>query len=96
MVETHVETQDLASLQTPTPSKNQFGPQSKNLASIIRGFKIGVTKYAKKRNIPFQWQPRYYDKTIRDEKALNNVRQYIVQNPLNWHKDSVNPDLKQK
>ena len=24
--------------------KNKFGPQSKNLASIIRGYKIGVTK----------------------------------------------------
>ncbi len=39
-----VETQDFASLpnlkQTP---QNEFGPQSKNLASIIRGFKIGVT-----------------------------------------------------
>jgi len=27
--------------------KNKFGPQSKNLASIICGFKIGVTKNAR-------------------------------------------------
>lgn len=26
--------------------KNKFGPQSRNLASIIRGYKIGVTKFA--------------------------------------------------
>ena len=25
---------------------NRFAPKSKNLASVIRGFKIGVTKYA--------------------------------------------------
>ena len=38
-----VETQNLASLQIPP--QNKFGPQSKNLASIIRGYKIGVKKY---------------------------------------------------
>jgi hypothetical protein len=26
------------------PEKNKFGPQSKNLASIVRGLKIAVTK----------------------------------------------------
>ena len=99
-----VETQDLASLQRlppfppfpslsqlPSSSDNRFGPQSKNLASIIRGYKIGVTKYARKNNIPFQWQSRYYDHIIGDEKSLNHIRQYIIQNPLNWQTDAENP-----
>ncbi|MEZ4848169.1 MAG: transposase [Bacteroidia bacterium] len=45
-----VGTQNFASLQPSVePSidsspKNKFGPQSQNLGSIIRGFKVGVTK----------------------------------------------------
>ncbi len=49
-----VETQNFASLQQSMDStikqpktQNKFGPQSQNLASIIRGFKIGVTKFAR-------------------------------------------------
>src|SRR5215212_2241619 len=38
----NVETHNHASLP-----KNKFGPQSQNLASIIRGYKIGVTKFAR-------------------------------------------------
>lgn len=50
-----VETQDLASLlRIPSP-KNTFGPQSKNLPSIIRGYKIGVTKNAKRIRNDFSW-----------------------------------------
>jgi len=53
-----VETQDIASLPSE-PTKNKFGPQSKNLASIIRGYKIGVTKNARMINADFAWQERY-------------------------------------
>ncbi|HSO88281.1 MAG TPA: hypothetical protein VLQ91_17135, partial [Draconibacterium sp.] len=66
-----VETQNFASLppipppnHIPPPNQPQkrgniFGPQSQNLASIIRGYKIGVTKFARNNNIPFAWQPRF-------------------------------------
>ena len=43
-----VETHCNASLQLQPPPKNKFGPQSKNLASIIRGFKSAVTIHARK------------------------------------------------
>jgi len=69
------------------PKANEFGPQSQNLASVIRGFKIGVTKYARKMNLEFNWHPRYHDRVIRDEKELQNVRHYIKQNPKNWSED---------
>jgi putative transposase len=52
--------------QTPTQSRNKFGPQSQNLASIIRGYKIGVTKFARQNEISFGWQTRYHDHVIRD------------------------------
>jgi putative transposase len=67
------------------PKGNIFGPQSQNLASIIRGFKIGVTKYARLySNIYDVWQPRYYDHIIRNEDEFNRITKYIINNPQNW------------
>lgn len=85
-----VETQYFASLQHGNP--NKFGLQSQNLASVIRGFKIGVKKWATIRGINFVWQSRFYDRIIRDEKVLFNVRNYIINNPLLWETDEENPD----
>ncbi len=79
------ETQNIASLRNEP--KNKFGPQSQNLASIVRGFKIGVTKFARTENIPFAWQPRFYDHIVRDEKDLNRIRPYILNNPAKWQDD---------
>lgn len=61
--------------------KNDFGIQSKNLSSIIRGIKSAVTIYAKKNNIDFEWQPRFYDHIIRTQTELMRIRKYIVMNP---------------
>ncbi len=60
---------------------NKFGPQSKNLASVIRGFKSAVKIFAIKNNIDFSWQPRYHDRIIRNKKELENTRRYIRGNP---------------
>ncbi|MFV0522682.1 MAG: transposase [Mangrovibacterium sp.] len=77
-----VQTQCIASLQ-----QNQFAPQSKNLASIVRGFKIGVTKNTRKINPGFAWQARYHDHIIRDDKSYQRISEYIVNNPLKWTED---------
>jgi putative transposase len=100
-----VETQNLASLpmdniaQTKTQNlaslpeyKNKFGPQSKNLASIIRGFKVGVTKYANINKIDFAWQARFYDRIIRNDDELNKARQYITDNYFKWETDKNNSE----
>ena len=34
------------------------------------------------------WQPRFHDHIIRDENELNKIRQYIMDNPVNWKKES--------
>jgi putative transposase len=63
--------------------KNQFGPQSNNLSSIIRGFKSAVTTRARiSGNKEFQWQSRYHDKIIRDEREFFQKRLYILNNPI--------------
>ncbi|MFA7402698.1 MAG: transposase [Pelobacteraceae bacterium] len=92
VINSSVETQNFASLQCDKPG-NKFGPQSKNLASIVRGFKIGVTKFARENDIDFMWQPRYYDRIIRDEQELFAVRNYIRNNPLEWESDEYGIDL---
>ena len=80
-----VERQNLASLQPETQKPlNEFGPQSRNLASIVRGFKIGVTKTARKIQPDFKWQPRYYDHIVRNRKSFNRISEYIRNNPAKW------------
>ncbi len=83
----HVKTQDFAS---PDNTDTKFTPQSKTLGSIIRGYKIGVTKYATQHNIQFRWQPRFHDHIIRDMQSFNQIRHYIMSNPQNWKDDRYN------
>jgi putative transposase len=37
------------------------------------------------------WQRNYYEHIIRNERALNAIRRYILENPLRWHLDRENP-----
>ncbi|HTE00411.1 MAG TPA: hypothetical protein VK668_14055 [Mucilaginibacter sp.] len=67
--------------------KNEFGPQSKNLASIVRGFKSAVTTFARKNNIPFDWQTRFHDHIIRDHEEYLRIADYIMNNPDKWQED---------
>jgi REP element-mobilizing transposase RayT len=79
----------------PTQPINKFGPQTKNLASVVRGFKSSVTTQVKKMlpdampnaNIHFAWQPRYHDHIIRDAESCIRIREYIANNPLHWKED---------
>ena len=68
-------------------SLQRFGPQSKNLGSIIRGIKSSVTKFARQNGIPFAWQSRYHDHIIRNQDEKNKIGIYIEQNPLRWEYD---------
>lgn len=75
---------------------NKFGVQSKNLASIIRGFKSSVTTKFKTNFInKFEliqsstiWQPRFHDHIIRDANSFERIQNYISNNPLNWKDDN--------
>lgn len=79
----NIETQNLASLH----KGNRFGPQSRNLGSVVRGFKIGVKKWKMKNNMSFEWQPRFHDRIIHDEKESLDARNHILNNPFNWEED---------
>ncbi len=70
-------------------STNKFGPQSKNLGSIIRGFKSAVTTASKKLNMEFDWQERFHDHIVRDHDELIRISNYIETNPQNWKDDKL-------
>ena len=75
------------SMALPTPSKNKFGPQSRNLASIIRGFKTGVSKHARSIHPDFAWQSRFHDHIIKEEASYHRIAAYIISNPQKWQED---------
>ncbi|BAW80787.1 hypothetical protein TAO_1417 [Candidatus Nitrosoglobus terrae] len=37
------------------------------------------------------WQRNYYEHIIRNDGALNQIRKYIINNPLQWALDRENP-----
>lgn len=65
--------------------------KSKNLSIIIGSFKSAATKQINRLNqIAFKWQRSFYDYHIRTEESLKNIRQYVMNNPVNWDTDENN------
>jgi len=67
---------------------------SRSLGSLIAGFKSAATKRVNKlRNLPGHplWQRNYYDRIIRNEDELEQIRRYIEANPILWDEDQENP-----
>lgn len=54
-----------------------------SLSQVINSFKVLTSKGCK---CPI-WQRNYYEHIIRTEQELEEIREYIQNNPLNWNKD---------
>lgn len=76
---------------TASPT-NQFGPQRKNLAAIIRGYKAAVTKHARRIDPHFAWQPRYYEHIIRNPNAYQVIEAYVQSNAKHWQEHPTHPE----
>ena len=76
-------------VQDIEPLRNEYQHIiSGSIGAIIRGFKIGVTRWFRENtNIQIVWQRNYHDHIIREEKDLNRIREYIMNNPLKWQDD---------
>jgi len=61
----------------------------KDLGRVIRWFK-GRVSFECRSYIDFAWQERFYDRIIRDNNGLVEVRKYIFNNPQNWIDDELN------
>ena len=58
-----------------------------NISRMMRCYKGKCTFEIHKTHPHFAWQSRFHDHVIRDEKSLERIRNYIINNPYNWKKD---------
>jgi putative transposase len=78
---------------SPLPQR-PAGPPPGSLGAIVGNFKsVTARRINRLRRAPGMpvWQRNYYEHIVRDEPALNAVRQYIVDNPARWAWDTYNP-----
>lgn len=74
----------------PTPPNRPKGTQPGSLSAIIQNFtSITSRKINRIRKTPGAklWQRNYHEHIIRNERALANIRQYIINNPQKWKLD---------
>jgi REP element-mobilizing transposase RayT len=68
--------------------------QSGSIGAILGQFKsIAAKTINQTRNtlgMPL-WQRNYFERVIRNENELHAIRQYIINNPLQWDMDENNP-----
>jgi len=71
---------------------SSISPGRKTLSVIIRTFKAAVTTQCRQKHYHFVgWQRNYYEHIIRDQNELNRIREYLMNNPLQWQFDRENP-----
>jgi len=67
----------------------------RSIGSIIKGFKIGVTKWIRDKNnfepilIESVWQRNYHEHIIRDNREYEKIVKYIINNPSKWEIDKL-------
>jgi REP element-mobilizing transposase RayT len=73
------------------PSKSESSKPrgtSQTIGSVVRGFKIGVTKWLRQNsNVHHVWQRDYYEHIIRDDLSHIRIARYITDNPAKWQGD---------
>jgi len=69
-----------------TNIKSQFGSlKSNSVSSIINHYKGAVKKWCNMNGYnDFVWKDRFHDRIIRNEKELHEIREYIVNNPIDY------------
>ncbi len=74
-----------------TNGAKDFSPlrsPSKTIGSVVRGFKIGVTKWIRQNTDIYDiWQRNYYEHIIRNDQSYQTISDYIVNNPKKWNDD---------
>ena len=77
-----------------SPLQRPAGPPKRSIGAIVGSYKSAVSKRINVlRGTPGAavWQRNYYEHIIRNEAALNRIRQYIADNPARWAEDPENP-----
>ncbi|MFC1646023.1 transposase [Candidatus Omnitrophota bacterium] len=73
------------------------------ISDIVCSFKskscVEYLKYIKQNDLKISgkiWQRSFYDHIIRNERSLQDIREYINNNPLNWDTDKNNINIGNK
>jgi len=75
------------------PSRSLYR-KPRSSSSFLGGLKATVTRRVNVfRGTPGApvWQRNFYEHIIRDKRGLKDIRKYIIENPLNWDTDPLNP-----
>jgi REP element-mobilizing transposase RayT len=75
--------------------KLEFAVRKKSLSRVVGNFKSAVTTKIRalcKDPTITVWQSRFFDRIVRNERELNAIRQYIINNPMQWEVDKNRPD----
>lgn len=78
-------------IDAPRPTKTISG----SIGTLVGTFKSSAAKRINNKIGEYGspiWQRGYYDKIIRNERQLNAIRQYIIDNPTRWAEDRENLD----
>jgi putative transposase len=89
----NAEEQHISSLTRGTLQMYANAPQRwQSLGEIVRTFKAATCRNIHKEGCTeFVWQRNYYESIVRNDEHLHTLRNYIVNNPNTWHKDTLNP-----
>lgn len=71
----------------------QLKREKRSLGSFVAGFKSAVTARARK-DLGCAcgiWQRDFYEHVIRNDRDLENLRQYVTANPSRWEEDENCP-----
>jgi len=83
----------LAANASPFPLAPR-GTKPRSLNALIQNFKAVTSRKIntgrETQGIKF-WQRDYYEHIIRNERDLERIRKYIIDNPMNWLTDDYNP-----
>ena len=89
---------------SPTKTHNMKGAKivsplrspSKTIGSMVRGYKIGVTKWFRS-TMPNKfpggqpvWQRNFWEHIIKNDIEYARIAQYIIDNPQKWENDKLN------
>jgi REP element-mobilizing transposase RayT len=75
--------------------KNKDAKRLTDLSKVIGKYKsFSIKKIREKQtgDEKFEWQKSFYDRIIRNEVELYNIRKYIRENPLRWDIEKNNPE----
>lgn len=71
--------------------------QAPTLGQIVRSLKAASTRIVRAKAAPdFAWQPNYYERVVRNDRELDRMRAYVVENPARWALDRENPAAEQR